>query len=193
VCSGGARHHDPQPCDLETLLKGFNRAYNARRQRVLSGISPDEAVRQRMKANPKLASTRYEPPSDPCVLPKALLVSLPPRRSRIQTANLRAFQYSSRELHRASLLQALRLQSHIPTQLYDPLSSPNYKTYSLNLSRPKSFNHIPSKFTPHPLKTTFHTSLISTQHIFPITLPPPKTPNILYFLPLTLNYLSLSY
>jgi transposase InsO family protein len=60
--------------DLETLLKGFNRAYNARRQRVLGGISPDEAVRQRMKANPKLTSTPYEPPSDPCVLPKALLV-----------------------------------------------------------------------------------------------------------------------
>src|SRR4028118_651944 len=60
--------------DLETLLKGFNRAYNARRQRVLSGISPDEAVRQRMKANPRLASTHYQPPSDPCVLPKALLV-----------------------------------------------------------------------------------------------------------------------
>lgn len=60
--------------DLETLLKGFNRAYNARRQRVLGGLSPDETVRQRMKANPKLASTHYKPPSDACVLPKALLV-----------------------------------------------------------------------------------------------------------------------
>jgi hypothetical protein len=60
--------------DLETLLKGFNRAYNARRQRVLGGISPDEAVRQRMKANTKLVSKDYQPPSDPCVLPKALLV-----------------------------------------------------------------------------------------------------------------------
>jgi hypothetical protein len=50
------------------------RAYNARRQRVLGGLSPDQAVRQRMKANPKLASKGYEPPSDPCVLPKALLV-----------------------------------------------------------------------------------------------------------------------
>ena len=60
--------------DLETLLKGFNRAYNARRQRVLGGLSPDQAVRQQMKANPKLASMHHEPPSDPCVLPKALLV-----------------------------------------------------------------------------------------------------------------------
>ena len=38
--------------DLEILLQGFNRAYNARRQRVLKGRSPDEAVRRRMEANP---------------------------------------------------------------------------------------------------------------------------------------------
>ena len=60
--------------DLEILLHGFNRAYNARRQRVLGGLSPDEAVRRRLEAEPRLASRRYEPPSDPCVLPKALLV-----------------------------------------------------------------------------------------------------------------------
>ncbi len=30
--------------DLEVLLHGFNHAYNARRQRVLGGVSPDEAV-----------------------------------------------------------------------------------------------------------------------------------------------------
>ena len=60
--------------DLEILLQGFNRAYNARRQRVLKGVSPDEVVRRRLEAEPRLASRRYEPPSDPCVLPKALLV-----------------------------------------------------------------------------------------------------------------------
>ena len=60
--------------DLEVLLRGFNRAYNARRQRVLGGVSPDAAVRRRMEAKPQLASERYEPPSDPCVLPKTLLV-----------------------------------------------------------------------------------------------------------------------
>ena len=60
--------------DLEILLQGFNRAYNARRQWVLGGISPGEAVRRRMQANPKLINKRYQPPSDPCVLPKALLV-----------------------------------------------------------------------------------------------------------------------
>jgi transposase InsO family protein len=62
-------HHD-----LELLLQGFNRAYNARRQRVLGGASPDEAVRRRLEANPRRASKRHEPPSHPCVLPKALLI-----------------------------------------------------------------------------------------------------------------------
>ena len=60
--------------DLEVLLHGFNRAYNARRQRVLGGLSPDEAVRRRLEAEPRLASRRYEPPSDPCTLPKAHLI-----------------------------------------------------------------------------------------------------------------------
>jgi len=60
--------------DLEILLRGFNRAYNARRQRVLGGLSPDEAVRRRLEAHPRLASKCHEPPSDPCVLPKALMI-----------------------------------------------------------------------------------------------------------------------
>ena len=60
--------------DLDILLHDFNRAYNARQQRVLGGLSPDEAVRRRLEAEPRLASRRYEPPSDPCSLPKALLV-----------------------------------------------------------------------------------------------------------------------
>ena len=60
--------------DLETLLHGFNHACNARRQRVLGGVSPDEAVRRRLQSNPRLNSRRDEPPSDPCVLPKALTI-----------------------------------------------------------------------------------------------------------------------
>jgi transposase InsO family protein len=58
--------------DLEILLRGFNRAYNARRQRVLGGVSPDAAVRRRLEANLRLSNKRHEPPSDPCALPKAL-------------------------------------------------------------------------------------------------------------------------
>ena len=60
--------------DLETLLKGFNQAYNARRQRVLDGRSPEEVVRERLAQGKRLASPSYEPPADPCVLPRALLL-----------------------------------------------------------------------------------------------------------------------
>jgi transposase len=60
--------------DLERLLAGFNRAYNARRQRVLDGRSPDEVVRERLQQDTSLANPGYRPPSDPCALPKAMLV-----------------------------------------------------------------------------------------------------------------------
>jgi transposase InsO family protein len=60
--------------DLETLLHGFNRAYNARRQRVLNGQSPETMVHKRLVDAPVLANPRYGPPEDPCVLPKALQV-----------------------------------------------------------------------------------------------------------------------
>jgi transposase InsO family protein len=60
--------------DLERLLVGFNAAYNARRQRVLDGRSPDEVVRERLARDRSLANPGYHPPPDPCVLPKAMLV-----------------------------------------------------------------------------------------------------------------------
>ncbi len=44
---------------LEHLLRGFNAAYNARRQRVLEGKTPDQVVAERLKARRKLA--RGEP------------------------------------------------------------------------------------------------------------------------------------
>jgi hypothetical protein len=59
--------------DLETLLKGFNQAYNRRRQRVLEGASPDQIVRSRLAARPALAIQRYKPPH-PDALPRALKV-----------------------------------------------------------------------------------------------------------------------
>ena len=60
--------------DLERLLLGFNRAYNARRQRVLDGQSPDQVVHQRLATRTELLNPLYRPPPDPCVLPKAMLV-----------------------------------------------------------------------------------------------------------------------
>jgi transposase InsO family protein len=60
--------------DLERLLAGFNAAYNARRQRVLGGRSPEQVVRERLEQGGHLANPGYHPPPDPCVLPKAMLV-----------------------------------------------------------------------------------------------------------------------
>jgi hypothetical protein len=60
--------------DLERLLVGFNSAYNARRQRVLGGRSPEEVVRERLRRDMGLANPAYRPPADPCVLPRAMLV-----------------------------------------------------------------------------------------------------------------------
>ena len=60
--------------DLETLLTGFNVAYNGRRQRVLKGRSPDIVLRERLKAKPELAKPAAKPP-DPDALPKALKVA----------------------------------------------------------------------------------------------------------------------
>src|SRR3978361_1601435 len=59
--------------DLETLLAGFNAAYNGRRQRVLKGRSPDVVLRERLKAKPELAKPVTQTP-DPKALPKALKV-----------------------------------------------------------------------------------------------------------------------
>jgi transposase InsO family protein len=45
---------------LEQLLRGFNAAYNARRQRVLGGKTPDQVVAERLKARRKLARAKPE-------------------------------------------------------------------------------------------------------------------------------------
>jgi transposase len=60
--------------DLEHLLHGFNQAYNARRQRVLKGASPDEIVRQRLNAEPKLARPHAHSPPDPGIRFRAMRV-----------------------------------------------------------------------------------------------------------------------
>jgi transposase InsO family protein len=60
--------------DLERLLAGFASAYNARRQRVLDGRSPEEVVRECLAQDRSLTNPGYRPPADPCVLPRAMLV-----------------------------------------------------------------------------------------------------------------------
>ena len=60
--------------DLERLLAGFGSAYNARRQRVLGGRSPEQVVRERLARDGSLANPGHHPPPDLCVLPRAMLV-----------------------------------------------------------------------------------------------------------------------
>jgi transposase InsO family protein len=45
---------------LERLLRGFNAAYNARRQRVLDGKTPDQVVAERLRWRRRLAEPEPE-------------------------------------------------------------------------------------------------------------------------------------
>ncbi len=72
--------------DLEDLLRGFNAAYNARRQRVLEGKPPDGVVRERLKTRRKLARSKPEGRAGSDNIAKAASSLKPPRRSHDQTA-----------------------------------------------------------------------------------------------------------
>ncbi len=60
---------------LEGLLRGFNAAYNARRQRVLDGRTPDQVVVERLKARRKLARGKPEGRAGPDDIAKARLIA----------------------------------------------------------------------------------------------------------------------
>jgi transposase InsO family protein len=60
---------------LEQLLRGFNAAYNARRQRVLDGRTPDEVVAERLKARRKLANAMPHGRAGPDDIAKARLIA----------------------------------------------------------------------------------------------------------------------
>ena len=59
--------------DLETVLRGFNVAYNGRRHRVLNGLSPEMVLRQRLEADPALVNPAYKPLS-PSLIKHALRI-----------------------------------------------------------------------------------------------------------------------
>jgi transposase InsO family protein len=61
--------------DLEQLLRGFNAAYNARRQRALEGKTPDQVVADRLKAKPTLAKAKPNGRAGPCDITKARLIA----------------------------------------------------------------------------------------------------------------------
>lgn len=60
---------------LEQVLRGFNAAYNARRQRVLDSKTPDQIVAERLKATPTLAKTKPQGRASPCDTTKARLIA----------------------------------------------------------------------------------------------------------------------
>jgi transposase InsO family protein len=60
--------------DLEQLLRGFNAAYNARRQRVLDGKTPNQVVAERLKVRRKLADTKTHDRAGPDDIVKARLI-----------------------------------------------------------------------------------------------------------------------
>jgi hypothetical protein len=60
---------------LERLLRGFNAAYNARRQRVLDGKTPDQVVAERLKARRKLANAEPHGRAGPDDTARARLIA----------------------------------------------------------------------------------------------------------------------
>jgi transposase InsO family protein len=60
--------------DLEQLLRGFNAAYNARRQRVLDGRTPNQVVAERLQARRPLVNTKTHGRAGPDDIVKARLI-----------------------------------------------------------------------------------------------------------------------
>jgi hypothetical protein len=60
---------------LEQLLRGFNTAYNARRQRVLDSRTPNQVTAEHLKAKPDLANPLSRGRAGPCDTTKARLIA----------------------------------------------------------------------------------------------------------------------
>jgi hypothetical protein len=69
--------------DFEIVQTCFNVTYNARRQRVLTGRSPDMVLRERLAAKPELANPHAKPP-DPRTLARALRVVADAKKVTLQ-------------------------------------------------------------------------------------------------------------
>ena len=61
--------------NLEQLLRGFNAAYNGRRQRVLDGKTPGQVVAERLKARPKFTNPKPQGRAGPEDIAKARLIA----------------------------------------------------------------------------------------------------------------------
>lgn len=74
---------------LEHLLRGFNAADNARRQRVLGGQTPDQVVTERLEACPDLTKAKPHRRAGPATLPRLATSLRLPRRSHNRTVKRR--------------------------------------------------------------------------------------------------------
>jgi len=59
---------------LEQLMRGFNQTYNARRQRVLDGKTPNQIITEHLIAKPELANPAPRGRAGPCDITKARLI-----------------------------------------------------------------------------------------------------------------------
>src|SRR3954471_7694719 len=60
---------------LEQLLRGFNAAYNGRRQRVLDGKTPNQVTAERLEAHRNLANSKPQGRAGPEDIAKARLIA----------------------------------------------------------------------------------------------------------------------
>jgi transposase InsO family protein len=60
---------------LEQLLRGFNAAYNGRRQRVLDGKTPNQVAAERLKAHPNFANPKPQGRAGPEHIAQARLIA----------------------------------------------------------------------------------------------------------------------
>ena len=72
---------------LEQLLRGFNTAYNARRQRVLSGRTPNQVTAEHLTAKPELANPAPHGRPDHVTQPRHASLLTLQRRSHNQTTS----------------------------------------------------------------------------------------------------------
>ena len=76
----------------EQLLRGFNQAYNARRQRVLHGRTPNQATAEHLTANLNSPTMRHTAAQDHAASPKRASSLTPRTRSHKQTTIPRPHQ-----------------------------------------------------------------------------------------------------
>jgi transposase InsO family protein len=61
--------------DLEQLLRGFNQAYNTRRQRVLHGKTPNQIIAEHLDGDPERANPAPSGRAGPCDITKARFIA----------------------------------------------------------------------------------------------------------------------